>query len=127
MSPILGFFKVFGCFWSLLLLAKFRGYIRSEMPFSRQNMKIGCLGHVWVPSVLRRKSRAYPLKIELKIFEFSTIQIFGIFSSVCKGFPSNALKNGTLHILRPRALHRAIKDTQKWLSDKLNWAVFDHD
>ena len=69
----------FSDFWWLSLRAKFRGYIFSEMAFWHLHMKIGCQEHVWVPSVHRKKSSSYPLKIASKIFGFSTKEFLGIF------------------------------------------------
>ena len=100
----------------------FKGYIRSEMPFWRQNMKIGCLEHVWVPSVLRRKSRTYPLKIALKNFGWIFLAFF---APIWKHLITNTLPNEILEKLRPRALYRVIRDTQERLPDMLIWAVFD--
>ena len=74
-------FGSFSDFWWLSLRAKFRGYIFSEMPFWHLHMKIGCQEHVWVPSVHRKKSSSYPLKIASKIFGFSTKEFLGIFCS----------------------------------------------
>ena len=72
---------VFGDFWWLSLRATFEVYRAPEMPFSQLNMKIGCLEHVWVPSVHRAKSGTYTLKMRLKIFGIFYYGIFGHFGS----------------------------------------------
>ena len=67
----------------------------------------------------------YPLKIASKIFQFSTMEFFGIFCFHLPSVPIKWPQNQILNILRPRAQYRAIRDTQKWLPGMLNWAVFD--
>ena len=79
--PDLAFFEHFGHFWWPLLRTKFRGLNASETQFSCLHMKIGCWENVWVPSVHRKKSSSYPLKIASKIFGFSTKEFLGIFCS----------------------------------------------
>ena len=74
-------FGSFSDFWWPLPRAKFEVYSTSEMLFSRLHMKIKCQGHVWVPSVRNGKKGPYTVKMTLKNFGFSTMQILGIFCS----------------------------------------------
>ena len=83
---------VFSHFWRLLLLANLRGYIPSEILIWRQNMKIWCLEHLWVPSVHRKYYWHTPWKLRRKFFNFQLWNFLAFFASICPVFLSNALK-----------------------------------
>ena len=83
---------VFSHFWRLLLLANLRGYIPSEILIWRQNMKIWCLEHLWVPSVHRKYYWHTPWKLRRKFFNFQLWNFLAFFASISQVFLSNALK-----------------------------------
>ena len=56
-------------------------YSTSEMLFSRLHMKIKFQGHIWVASVRNGKKGPYTVKMTLKNFGFSIMQILSHFCS----------------------------------------------
>ena len=119
------FCAIFRHFWWPSRRANFRGSRLREMSFSCLHVKIKCWEHPWMPSAHPQKSKAYPLKLTLKIFVFSTMEFSGFFAPKCQILIRNYLQKYILHTLRLRGMYRIIRDSQERPPGMLNWAVFN--